>query len=208
MCRGLGISYPAWMSFPFLALEWTGQTVVRGVDLVAKVGQQAVSASQGLAQLLHPDVISQALEADPNNPQLYLQRARLSFAAAAQMPRQQKKAFREALEAALEDASVSASLSGRHDQPARMEALFLVGLALDLLGRWAEAAQTFDDAIRACSSIADGSPRALQEEKEEASDRPLAQHKYLIKTFVKPTFCEHCKYLLVGLRHQGSFPSE
>jgi len=153
-----------------------------------------------------------------------------------QVSRQQ----REALEAAVADAGESVALFGGRDQPSSVDALFVMGLALDQLGRWAEAAQAFDDAICSARAALAGSPKLGmfevmpegeeedEEEEEEEEDEegkgplpsssplvrrsdsfgrggkgPFVQHRFEVKTFYKPTFCNHCSKLLVGLRNQG-----
>jgi hypothetical protein len=268
---------PLWLAIPLIggimvvkAAEKTVDGVAAASGVAYTAGKQVSNeAGKQLDHFLHPDVLANAIAADPANPRLYLQRAQATFAALSAAPsdrsqpsfgmrgmrgalrgqvrrgvaarylgggggqvaeedalleeeenKTRKVVEQAGMEQVVRDARQSVGLSGGHGSVASVEALYVQGLALDRLGRWAEAAEAFAHAIDALQA-ADGNndddeAEAEEEEEEPSEEEPLQRarggkhspaatvgHKYGVQTFRKPTFCDHCRKLLVGFRNQG-----
>lgn len=273
---------PLWLAIPLIggaivvnAAEKTVSGVAAASGAAYTAGRLASNeAGKQLDHFLHPDVLANAIAADPANPRLYLQRAQTTFAALsvpsyrsrptvgmrgmrgalrgqirrgaasrylgggggqlveedALLEEEENKARKVVEQAEMEevvrDAQQSVGLSGGRGSVASVEALYVLGLALDRLGRWAEAAEAFAHAIDALlasktDNEVEGNSKddEAEEEEEPSEEEPLQRahggnhspaatvgHKYGVQTFRKPTFCDHCSKLLVGFRNQGPPP--
>jgi hypothetical protein len=282
MCGGGMGPLPLWLAIPLIggaivvnAAEKTVSGVAAASGAAYTAGKLASNeAGKQLDHFLHPDVLANAIAADPANPRLYLQRAQTTFAALsapsyrsrptggmrgmrgalrgqirrgaasrylgggggqlveedALLEEEENKARKVVEQAEMEevvrDAQQSVGLSGGRGSVASVEALYVLGLALDRLGRWAEAAEAFAHAIDALQAKTDNEVEGnskddeAEEEEEPSEEEPLQRahggkhspaatvgHKYAVQTFrLKPTFCDHCSKLLVGFRNQGPPP--